>query len=263
MKNGTAYGKKLKKAIPRFRGSAPKSELECADAIEQLIVAVLSQETSIQRAHKATQQLLEDMIDFNELRVSTPAEISTSIQKHVPHSVQRGKVLVRVLNAIYKNEYAVSLDRLKGKGVREIKSYLDSLDAITPYVSASLLLWSLNGHAIPVNDPTLEMLRSEDLVDAGADTAEVQAFLERHISAADAKSFACDIEAYAAKGRFTAKSDGAKTSAGRKKATARKPRSTTNRKTSKKKKTSTKSKTTGSKRPSKGKTTRKRAAAKK
>ena len=198
MKRGTHYAKKLKRAYSKFRGCAARRSIpEPTPPVEQLILAVLSQETSLSRARKAAKQLNEDMIDYNELRVSTPAEISESIDRHVPRAVQCAKALIRLLNAIYRTEYAVSLDSLTSKGIREVKSSLERLEGITPYVTASVLLWSLGGHAVPINDPVLEFLKKQELVDPRASCAEVQSFLERHISAAEARSFCLDLEAYA------------------------------------------------------------------
>lgn len=202
MKNGTLYARKLKAAYAKFRGLSGERAAEHSDPLEQLILAVLSQEASLAKAHKALKQLQQDMVDYNELRVSTPAEISESIGRIIPRSVQQAKVLVRLLNAIYQREYAVSLNVLTGKGIREVKAYLDSLDGMTPYVAASIVLWSLGGHAIPVSDPVLEFLRKHELVDPGASAAEVQSFLERNISAADARSFCLDLDAYVASKPF-------------------------------------------------------------
>lgn len=200
MKKGTIYGKKIKDAYRRFRGAAGQvPDEEPVSPIEQLILAALGQEASIANARKALNALNHDMVDYNELRVSTPAEVSNSIGRIIPRSVQRARTLLRLLNAVYQAEYEVSLENLKGRGVRDIKAYLDALEGMTPYVSASLLLWSLGGHAIPVNEPTLAFLREQDLVHPEAEAAEVQAFLERHISAADAKAFTMDLEAHAAK----------------------------------------------------------------
>jgi endonuclease III len=199
MKNGTHYGKKVKAAYAKFRGCAGDGPLPGpVSPIEQLIVAVLSQESTVAKARKALAQINSGLVDYNELRVSTPAEIANAVGRQVPRVVERAKSLIRVLNAVYQNEYAVSLDGLAGKGVREVKAYLDQLDGATPYVVASVMLWSLNGHAIPINDTALAFLKRHDLVDADAQCAEVQSFLERHISAADAKSFCLDLEAYIA-----------------------------------------------------------------
>ena len=195
MKNGTVYAKKIKQAYSKFRGSGPKDAPEPRPPVEQMILGVLSQETSIVRAEKALVRILEDMVDFNELRVSTPAEVAASIGKHIPRSVHHAKALLTVLDAVYQLEYTITLDHLSSKGVREVKAYLQNLDGMTPYAMASVMLWSLGGHAIPVNDVALEFLKANDLVDANASGAEVQAFLERHISSADAKGFCLDLDA--------------------------------------------------------------------
>jgi endonuclease III len=199
MKNGTAYARKLKSAYSKFKGMAGvKPSPEPVDPVDQLVLATLSQECPASRAAKALKQLQQDMIDYNELRVSTPAEISESIGRLVPRSVYRAKILVKLLNAVFQREYAVSLASLSSKGVRDAKAYLDSLDGMTPYVSASILLWSLGGHAIPVNDGALDFLRRQELIEPTANSAEVQAFLERNISSAEARSFCLDLEAYVA-----------------------------------------------------------------
>ncbi len=202
MKNGTLYGKKIKQAYSKFRGERTSEPPDVRPPVEQLILAVLSQETSLDRAEKAFSQILDDMVDYNELRVSTPAEVSSSISKHIPRSVQRAKTLLTVLNAVFQLEYTISLEHLSSKGVREIKSYLSDLDGITPYTMASVMLWSLGGHAIPVNDVALEFLKENDLVDANASSAEVQSFLERHVSSSDAKEFCMDLDAVVRSRKF-------------------------------------------------------------
>jgi endonuclease III len=195
MKQGTTYARKLKKAYTGFKGAAAGDVPESIDPIEQLVLAVLSQETSTAKAQRAMKQMQSVMVDYNDLRVSTPAEVSDAIARYVPRSVQRGKVLLKLLNAIYQREHNVSLDSLRNRGVREVKQYLESLEAITPYVSASVILWSLGGHAIPVSDVVHEWLVQSGLVHPDASAAEVQSFLERHISASEAKRFCLDLEA--------------------------------------------------------------------
>ena len=60
MKRGTHYAKKLKRAYGKFRGcAASRSIPEPTPPVEQLILAVLSQETSLSRARKAAERLNE------------------------------------------------------------------------------------------------------------------------------------------------------------------------------------------------------------
>lgn len=226
MKNGTAYAKKLKQAYAKFRGKGEAPvESDGGDPVEQLILAVLSQETTMSRAHRAFKRINDTLVDLNDLRISTPAEISETISRYIPRSVQRAKVLLKVLDAVYQREYAVTLQSLRSMGIREVKQQFETMEGVTPYVAGSVILWSLGGHAIPVNDPTLEWLRRQDLVHPNADVSDVQSFLERHISAADARQFCVDLEVESA-GRESG-------GAGKKRAPA------TGKKTSSKSKTST------------------------
>lgn len=219
MKKGTLYARKLKKAYASFRGAADGSVPESTDPVEQLILAVLSQQASRVRAQRALKQIQNDMVDYNELRVSSPAEVSESISRNIPRSVQCAKVMLRLLNEIYHREFTVSLESLRGRGIREVKQYLDSLEGITPYVTASVILWSLGGHAIPVNDLVHAWLVQQDLVHPDATPAEVQSFLERHVSAADARSFCLDLETQA-RGAGGSNGSGGKTDASTAKAKA-------------------------------------------
>ena len=59
------------------------------------------------------------------------------------------------------------------------------------------MLWSFGGHAIPVSDPLLASLRAADLIHPTATRAEVQAFLERNINAAQAKEFCLVMRSFA------------------------------------------------------------------
>lgn len=241
MKNGSAYAKKLKQAYAKIRGkSEPPPSEDGVDPVQHLILAILSQETTIARGRKALKKINDDMVDLNDLRVSTSAEISESITRHIPRSVQRAKRLLRVLDSIYQREYTVSLQTLRGKGIRDVKQYLDTLDGMTPYVSGSVILWSLGGHAIPVNDPTLAWLQDQDLVHPAAEPAEVQSYLERHVSAADARVFCLDLEASCGIDLGTSKK---KTSPAPKKADTKK-KSTTSKTAKRTEKTRKKTRTT-------------------
>ncbi len=190
MKNGTLYAKRVKRVFAKLKSEHGVPDTpEPSDPIDQLIIGLLSVDAAGPRAVRATTALKGAMVDINEVRVSTSAEISAAIGSSVPNSMVRADAVRRALNAVYRKEHAVTLDHLHKAGRRDAKHYLESLDGVDTCAAASVLLWSLGGHAIPVDRRTYEALRSDDLVDPSASIAEVQAFLERNISATDAKAF--------------------------------------------------------------------------
>ena len=190
MKNGTLYAKRVKRAFAKLKNEHGVPDMpEPSNPIDQLIIGLLSVDAAGSRAVRAATTLKDAMVDINEVRVSTSAEISAAIGSTVPNSLVRADAVRRALNAVYRKEHAVTLDHLHKAGRRDAKHYLEALDGVDHCAAASVLLWSLGGHAIPVDQRMYEALRKDDLVEPSASVAEVQAFLERNIGATDAKAF--------------------------------------------------------------------------
>lgn len=206
MRNGTFYAGRLKKAYSKLRRSVSTVEIpDPADAIHCLAVAILGKACSDAEADRAVDRLLTVMVDWNEVRVSSALEVSKACGNAIPHGSARCQQLIDALQAIFDREHRLSLDRLKSVGRREARHYLESLEGVDDYAVASVLLWSLGGHAIPVNDALLATLREADLVNPSAERGEVQAFLERHVSAADAKEFCVVMRSFSGSKRSPAK----------------------------------------------------------
>ena len=199
MKDGAQYAKRVREFYKRLRTVVTtEPPTEATDPLDQLVYAQLSWDAAPANAHKARRKLTEQMIDLNEVRVSTSREIAAVIREFVPNPMECARSISRSLNAIFDRENFVGLARLGEKGRREARQYLESLDGVNSYVSASVLLWSLGAHAIPVNQRLLRGLKKEQLVDPDADAAAVQAFLERHVAASEAKTFCRVMEKLAA-----------------------------------------------------------------
>jgi hypothetical protein len=107
----------------------------------------------------------------------------------VPLAQAKAQRIVDGLNDVRRRQDRLDLTFLTQRARREAREYLESLEGMDQAAAASVVLYSLGGHAIPVDDLTLYVLRKEELVDASADAAEVQGFLERHVHAADARTF--------------------------------------------------------------------------
>jgi endonuclease III len=190
MKEGTAYAKRIKQVHAKLMRGTPEPALPEADEpLRRLVLAALTASTNEDRANQAFERLLEAMVDLNEVRVSRPVEIAEAIGDLVPDPQACGLQISRLLQAVFDRENRLSLERLGTLPRREAKQYLEQLDGADEYVVASVMLWSLTAHAIPVDDGMLKKLQKADLVHPEATRSEVQAFLERHISAAEARAF--------------------------------------------------------------------------
>lgn len=198
MKNGTVYAGKLKKAYAKLRQTVGSPVVPDPDQpLRRLAVATLGVGSSDQEAERALDRALTTLVDWNEMRVSSAAELNRATGNCIPQGVERCQNLIDALQSVFDRENELSLNRLRTVGRREARHYLAGLQGVDEYAAASVILWSLGGHAIPVNDRLLHSLREADLVNPDADRAEVQAFLERHVGATEAKRFCLIMQTFA------------------------------------------------------------------
>ncbi len=229
MKQGTLYAGRLKKAYAKMRQQTPAPETPApTEPLHQLASATFAVSCGEKQAARLVDSLLSNMAGWNEVRVSRPAEINKAIGDAVLDSLEPCQRLLSMLESVYERENALSLDRLKQMGRREARQYLDSLGGVDEYGVASVALWSLGGHGIPVNDGLLKELRAARLAHPDATRGEVQAFLERHISAADAQVFSIVMASYKASKSATPKK--AKKATTKTKASSKKKGNTTAKK---------------------------------
>lgn len=200
MKNGTLYGGRLRKGYAQLRAAVGKVEVpEPDDPLRRLAIGILGVGWNEADTERALDRAITSMVDWNELRVSNAIELNQATGNVIPQGIKRCQELIQALKAVYDRENRMSLERLHGLGRREARQYLEKLNGVSEYAVASVLLWSLGGHAIPVNDRLLANLREAELIHPNATRAEVQAFLERHISGNDAKEFCIVMRSFKGK----------------------------------------------------------------
>ena len=189
MKNATQYARKIKRLLTRLKqryGTPRRSEP--TDPVQQLLFGILHQGTSVAHAEKALARLRSAMVDLNELRVSTPTELADVLGSAFPHATEKGKSIAKALNNVFVQHHDLDMSSLKDKGKREARKYLEGLRGMDPSTAAGVVLFSLEGHAVPVDENMLTVLHKDGLAHPKADCAEVQGFLERHVSAANAQA---------------------------------------------------------------------------
>jgi len=208
MKNGTRYGARIKKAFAEIRSSTkglvrdrnktkfadPPSRI---DPLRQLAVAILGSRYGAAAGEKAADKIFETMQDWNEVRVTTAYELAATVSPVLDDALARCLCFREALSAIYRNENGMTLKRVARMKIKEARQYLQSLPGVDEYATAFVLLFSFNAHTIPVSFILLEVLRREEWVDSAASRTQVQAFLQSHIQASQAKEFCTVMEDYA------------------------------------------------------------------
>lgn len=197
MKNETNYVKKLVALLKKVVPSGKFEPEPTPDPVTQLVIGFLEWNATAKEAVAAHAKLVAVMVDNNDLRVSLPHEVVTIIGTDYPHADERATRMHEAMNEIYLREHAVTMDHLAGKPKKHVRTYLDTLPGMTPYVAAQVTLLNFGGHAIPIDDHMLILLKEQDAVDPEATMEEASAFIERQVKAGDGHQVHVALKAWA------------------------------------------------------------------
>jgi len=203
VKNATAYAKKLATLLRKIKPKSSSQPPDDVDPITRLVIGFLQWNATARSAAIAHGKLMAELVDNNDLRVSYVDEVVALIGPRYPQAFERAARLRDAMNVIYEREHATSLDALRDRAKKDIRTYLDTLPGITPYVVAHVLLVAFGGHAIPVDDKLALCLKAQQVVDDTATVEQITAFLERHVKAEDAMQTHLALQAWADKSRIS------------------------------------------------------------
>jgi endonuclease III len=190
MKNSKDYARKIQKlyrALARKHGKARKGgDQEVTDAI---VYAIISSEMNGKAAGSAAKRLADHFVDWNDLRVARTEEIVEVLQKDTRATRSIASTLTEVLNSVFNQHHAVSLEALKKAGKRPARQAIEKIEGISRFAVDYCMLTSLKGHAVPLTEKMVEYLRGHELVDPGADEKQIGGFLAKQIPAKNGYEF--------------------------------------------------------------------------
>ncbi|MCE7975435.1 MAG: hypothetical protein DYG92_14115 [Leptolyngbya sp. PLA1] len=175
--------KRLRKANPAPQ-EAPAAEGE-DPIVTQLVYSMLLWEASSGQARAAFRRVRESLVDFNELRVCVPEEIASIIGERYPLSAERALRMRSVLHAVFVARHQLSLAHLASAPKREARASLEALEGIPHFVAARVVLVSLGGHAVPVDERLRDLLAAEKVIAPDLPPAAAGHALERLVRAED------------------------------------------------------------------------------
>lgn len=145
----------LKKRFP-----LPTAEpAEPRQLLEELIYAICREGSTTADADAGYARLRKAFIDWNEVRVSTVQEVS-DILRPLPGSGTRAKRIIGLLQEVFEDKYSFDLSELGKKGLKDTARKLRFYkEGVNDYAVAWVMQRTLGGHAIPLDDATLRVLR--------------------------------------------------------------------------------------------------------
>ena len=176
----------LKKVVARLIKAAPARRPEPADPLTRLIRAFLEYDCDEARASAAERKIQENMVDFNELRVTPAIELAALLGARYPFAESRCSALHRTLQSVFDREHHMRLDSLKEMKKNDIRTYLQSLAGINSYVEAAVSVDCFGICAAPLDTKLLLWLVSKDALPEGIDLKTAQHSIARTLKANEA-----------------------------------------------------------------------------
>jgi len=164
-------------------------EPEARPVLEQLMYAALREGATRAQADKAFKKLVESFFDWNEIRVSQPQEVAEKLGD-LPDAGAKAQRIVGLLQEVFETTYSFKLDEIDKKGLKNAAKQLSRMQDSTDFIVAWVLQRSLSGHAIPLDNPTLRVLRRLGLIEGDDDNLEsIRATLEHLVPKAKGPVF--------------------------------------------------------------------------
>jgi endonuclease III len=190
MKNATKHAENLRALFKRLLKDHKPAPLVKQEPLKALVRGAMSYDVSDTKAEEAMKHIEKEFVDLNELRVATDLEIAELLGVRYPDIEKRVELITRTLNAIFEKEHTLNLDRLATISKRDARQFLrDLVPDIHPFVEAYVMLYSFEGHAVPVDEEILAYLRDEHVFDDKSTLVDAQKFLEHHIKAEECNDF--------------------------------------------------------------------------
>lgn len=165
------------------------AEPEPRPVLEQFIYALCREGATREQADLAYRNLHERFFDWNEVRVSSPREVEEAMGD-LPKADARAQRLIGLLQEVFETTFSFDLESLHKKGVKQAAKQLSRYQSATDYAVAWILQQTLGGHAIPLDGPTLRVLRRLGLIEGEAEDPEaLRASLEHLIPKARGQLF--------------------------------------------------------------------------
>jgi hypothetical protein len=122
--------------------------------LDQVLVACCLENAPLDVAERAFARLVGSAFDYNEIRVTTVAELAETLHD-LPDPSHAALSLRRVLQGVFESTYNFSLEHAKKHSLAHGLKTLEHLHGIPPFVVNYVASTALGGHLIPLDKGAL------------------------------------------------------------------------------------------------------------
>jgi endonuclease-3 len=147
------------------------------DVMTELVLTILSQNTSDANSGRAFMRLKARFPDWESLMAADPAEIEEAIRVGGLSQIKAGRIKA-LLAQVLERAGSLDLDFLRRLGPAEVRAWLEGLPGVGPKTAACVMLFALGMPALPVDTHVHRVALRLGLVPPRTPPARAQALLE-------------------------------------------------------------------------------------
>ena len=159
-----------------------------ADPMSELVLTILSQNTSDANSGRAFMQLRLRFGSWEELLATSPDEIVAEIETGGLARIKAPRIKA-ALEAVHERRGNFDIEFLRDLPLEEAKSWLRELKGVGPKTAACVLMFALGRPALPVDTHVHRVAQRLGLVPAKAGAAEAHDILEAILEAEEIYPF--------------------------------------------------------------------------
>lgn len=176
--------------------------------LDLMLYACCLEDAKFENADEAFAKLQQSYYDWNEVRVTTVAELSEVLASLSTANAAATRIK-RTLQALFESRYSFDVEELRKANLGKTLAELESWSGMSKFVCAFVVQNALGGHAIPVDGASIMILQMAEIVsNADADKGIVPG-LDRAIPKAKGSEFATLLHQFAADFKASNKSTSA------------------------------------------------------
>jgi endonuclease III len=190
MKKTPQYSQKIKKLYAALKKGTEKSKkVSHEDLMEAMVYASLCQDCPESAAKSALKKIQAHFVDFNDLRVARAEEIAEIMGTEISNADKVALKVTSMLNAVFQKYDSLIAENIVGAGKKSVKEVLEKMTGVSDFVKNFVYLTFVNVHAVPLTDKMIEYFKTYNLVDPEMDNSQINAFIEKQVSASEAYAF--------------------------------------------------------------------------
>lgn len=178
----------------------PVPETDPRPVLEEVLYAVVREGTTTEQADAVFAKMKGTFFDWNEVRVSTVPEIAEALAG-VPDASRKAQRIGEILHYVFEMYYSFDLLDLDKKGLKQAGKQLGRFTGVTDFGVAWVIQRALGGHAIPLDEPTIRVLRRLGVIEGEGEIEDLEAVrttLEHYVPKASGPTFTDRFSLHAA-----------------------------------------------------------------